>query len=202
MKAQIVIFNGFDELDAIGPFEVMKYAASVGADLSVELSVVGDTAEITGAHGLVMRPHSRLAGEARPDLLVVPGGNWNNPAATQGVRAEVQDGSIPALIASLHDAGTLIAGVCTGAMLIAASGRIADRHAVTNHAALGALASVGAEVVDARVVDDGNIITSGGVTSGLDLALWLLERFFGPQIARRVEVLMEYERRGTVWRIS
>jgi len=59
---------------------------------------------------------------------------------------------------------------------------------------------LGAEVYDARVVDDGDVITSAGVTSGLDLALWLVERFAGPALAHAVERRLEYERRGVVWR--
>jgi len=164
--------------------------------------VIGSAKEVAAAHGLVVQPHGRLSVEDRPEILIVPGGNWNNPSATQGARAEVQRGAIPTLIAEFHEAGTLIAGVCTGSMLVAASGRLAGRHAITHHAVLGALAGAGVKVVRARVVDDGDIITSGGVTSGLDLALWLVERFFGPQIAQRVESMVEYERRGTVWRES
>ncbi|MBV9849587.1 MAG: hypothetical protein JO250_07855 [Armatimonadetes bacterium] len=62
------------------------------------------------------------------------------------------------------------------------------------------LRASGTNVVQARVVDDGNILTAGGVTSGLDLALWLVERFCGPALALAVEQNLEYERRGVVWR--
>ena len=61
---------------------------------------------------------------------------------------------------------------------------------------------MGTEIVRARVVDDDDIVTAGGVSSGLDLTLWLLERYLNPQIAHEVEREMEYERRGTVWRLS
>src|SRR5262249_51353304 len=102
--------------------------------------------------------------------------------------------------ARLHTAGTILAGVCTGAMLLAAAHLVIGRHATTHHLALDELRAAGATVVDARVVDDGDLITSGGVTSGTDLALWLVERFFGPQVALQIESRLEYERRGTVWR--
>lgn len=62
--------------------------------------------------------------------------------------------------------------------------------------------AAGAEVIKARVVDDGDLITSGGVTSGLDLALWLIERYHNSELAHKVETILEYERRGTVWRRS
>lgn len=199
MKVQIVIFNGFDEVDAITPFEVLQTAATAGADIQVELVTLDDAEEITAAHGLRVRPHARLSLDAETDVLIVPGGNWNN-RAPQGTWAEVQRGEIPKAISHLHQSGTLVAGVCTGAMLMAAAGLLAGRPAVTHHLAIEDLRRAGAEIVQARVVDDGDIITAGGVTSGLDLALWLVERCVNAQTAQEVERQMEYERRGTVWR--
>ncbi|RYG58738.1 DJ-1/PfpI family protein, partial [bacterium] len=96
--------------------------------------------------------------------------------------------------------GALVAGVCTGTMVIAASGLLRGRPAITHHLAVEDLREMGADVVQARVVDDGDIVTAGGVTSGLDLALWLVERFCSAAVAHKVEKRMEYERRGTVWR--
>ena len=100
----------------------------------------------------------------------------------------------------MHRSGTTIAAVCTGTMLVAEAGLLKGRPAITHHAAIADLRAVGAEVLKARVVDDGDVITAGGVTSGLDLTLWLLERFFDPQTAHEVEKELEYERRGVVWR--
>jgi transcriptional regulator GlxA family with amidase domain len=74
------------------------------------------------------------------------------------------------------------------------------RPAITHHGAIPDLQAAGAEVVRARVVDDCDVVTAGGVTSGLDLALWLIERFYGPKVVHAIETEMEYERRGTVWR--
>jgi transcriptional regulator GlxA family with amidase domain len=116
------------------------------------------------------------------------------------VRAEVERGELPQLVARLHAAGTIMAGVCTGAMLLAAAGLTAGRPATTHALAREELRALGAEVYDARVVDDGDLITSAGVTSGLDLALWLVERFTSPALAHAVERRLEYERRGVVWR--
>jgi len=64
------------------------------------------------------------------------------------------------------------------------------------------LKATGAEIINARVVDDGEVITAAGVTSGLDLALWVLERYFNSETAHKVETMLEYERRGPVWRWS
>jgi transcriptional regulator GlxA family with amidase domain len=84
-------------------------------------------------------------------------------------------------------------------MLVAASGILRGRPAVTHHGAIQDLLAAGAQVVQARVVDSGDIVTAGGVTSGLDLALWLVERFYGSEIAHEIGVEIEYERRGIVW---
>jgi transcriptional regulator GlxA family with amidase domain len=199
MKVQIIIFDGFDELDAIAPFEVLSKAAAIGADLQVELVTVDPPAEITAACGLRVQPNAQLDLAQKLDVLIVPGGGWV-AGTTQGAKAEVERGAVPAAIVHLHQNGTTIAAVCTGAMLVAAAGLLQGRPAITHHRAIADLAAAGAEIVHARVVDDQDIITAGGVTSGLDLALWLLERYISPQVAQQVEAMLEYERRGTVWR--
>ncbi len=198
MLIQIVLFHGFDELDVIAPFEVLKNAAAAGANLQVELVTLADTQEITAAHGLQVRVAGRLGNGPLPDILLVPGGGWNNHAP-QGARAEVQRGELPSAIARLHTEGTTIASVCTGGMLVAAAGLSVGRPATTHHSAVEELRATGAKIVNARVVDDGDLISSGGVTSGLDLALWLVERYFGAALALKIERQLEYERRGTVW---
>ena len=200
MKVEIVIYDGFDELDAIVPFEVFQSAALIdGADIEAKLVTLDGAEEVTAAHGLRLKSDSRL-GE-RPDVLLVPGGGWNNHAP-KGAWAEFQRGELPATIARLHQNGATVAAVCTGGMLVAAGGLTKGRPAVTHRLALKELRDAGAEVVEARVVDDGDLVTAGGVTSGLDLALWLLERHFGAQVASAVENRLEHERRGVVWRCS
>ncbi|HEX6797055.1 MAG TPA: DJ-1/PfpI family protein [Ktedonobacterales bacterium] len=199
MRMQIVVYDGFDELDALAPLEVLRRAAELGADLAVELVTLAPCNEVKASFGLRLRPDGVLDPDAPPDLLLVPGGGWNVGGQT-GVRAEIARGELPATIAQLHTRGTLIATVCTGAMLAAAAGLTSGRHATTHAAALGALRESGADVPAVRVVDDGDLISAGGITSGLDLALWLVERFFGPKLACAIERRMEYERRGSVWR--
>jgi transcriptional regulator GlxA family with amidase domain len=140
-----------------------------------------------------------LGDDERPHVLVVPGGGWN-ARKPQGARAEAERGDVPAALGRLHEAGTILAGVCTGGMLIATAGLLVGRPAITHHGALADLRAAGANIVNARVVDDGDIVTAGGVTSGLDLALWLVERFASARIAHHVESQLEYERRGVVWR--
>lgn len=201
MNVAIIIYPGFDELDAIAPFEVLQNAASLGAEFQTRLVTIDQIDEIVASHGLRVRPNAQLSADERPDILIVPGGGWNS-RAPQSAWAEAERGAIPALIKRLYNSGTTIAAVCTSGMLAAAAGIIGDRPAITHHSAVDDLRAMGATVVQARVVDDDQIIKAGGVTSGLDLALWLVERFASPQIALAVEERMEYERRGTVWRRS
>ncbi|MFC6753623.1 DJ-1/PfpI family protein, partial [Halorubrum tibetense] len=111
---------------------------------------------------------------------------------------EAQRGVVPDALAAHHAAGTRIASVCTGSMLLATAGVTDGRRAVTHASAMDELRESGAEVVDARVVDDGDLLTAGGVTSGLDLALHVVEQEFGDAVAERVATVIEYDRRYTV----
>ncbi len=199
MLFHIVIFAGFDELDAIAPFEVLHNAATAGADARVALVTADGAETVTAAHGLRVSASGRLGEGERPDVVIVAGGGWTS-RAPQGVRAEVASDIIPAALARLQAEGVVIATVCTGAMLAAAAGLTTGRPATTHHGAIADLRASDAEIIEARVVDDGDLVSAGGVTSGLDLALWLVERFFGAEIERAVEAAMEYERRGPVWR--
>jgi transcriptional regulator GlxA family with amidase domain len=188
MLIQVLLYDGFDELDAIGPYEILH-----GSGLPTEYATLDGAGRITASHGTVIVPPATLA-EA-PDLLVVPGGGWRTRAPV-GTWAEYQRGVIPKAIAERHAAGSTIASVCTGAMLLAKAGILAGRPAVTHAAALDDLRNDGAEVrADARVVDDGDVLTAGGVTSGLDLALHLVERYKGAEVADFAERLLEHERR-------
>ena len=198
MRIAVVVFDGFDELDAIGPLEVLRNAATMGdAGLQVDLVALDGAVEVTGSHGLVVRTDGPLD-PGRFDLLVIPGGGWNDRGA-QGAWAEAERGDLPAAIAAAHRAGAVVATVCTGAMLATAAGLTRGRPAVTHHGAIEELRSSGAEVVEARVVDDGDLVTAGGVTSGIDMALWLVERHFGAELAEAVAAEIEHPRSGDVW---
>ncbi|HEY3265886.1 MAG TPA: DJ-1/PfpI family protein [Armatimonadota bacterium] len=194
MTVQIAVFDGFDELDAIAPYEVLA-----NARMAVSLVSEDGAEAVTAAHGLAVRPQGRLGEGDRPDILVVPGGGWAAGSAS-GVRGAIARGTLPETVRRMHAEGTVIAAVCTGAMALAAAGLTSGRPATTHRSALADLRAAGAAITDARVVDDGDIVTAGGVTSGLDLALWLVERFLGAGAAEAVAAGMEYARQGTVWR--
>jgi transcriptional regulator GlxA family with amidase domain len=137
-----------------------------------------------------------------PELLVVPGGAWAS-RAPQGAWAEVRRGVIPAAIAERHAAGSVVAGVCTGVMLLAASGMLRGRPAVTHRVALEELREAGADLrPEARVVDDGDVLSAGGVTSAIDLALHIVERERGEEAAAVGARRIEYERRQPVLETS
>ena len=196
MRFEVLLYDGFDELDALAPWEVLEGAARVRDEIDVAL-VTLDGGEVRASHGTVITPHRPLSEHV--DLLVVPGGGWREPGRP-GARTEYERGVVPAAIRERHEHGATIASVCTGAMLLVAAGLLEGRPAITHHSAIGDLDASGAEVVHARVVDDGDVLTAGGVTSGLDLALHLVERFFGAPLALAAERELEYERRGTVYR--
>jgi transcriptional regulator GlxA family with amidase domain len=187
---EIVLFDGFDELDAIGPYEVFRTAAALGAPIDAELVGAHGAATISASHGTRI---TVLHGPSTaPDVMLVPGGGWFHG---DGVRAEIARGELPRRLADAHARGTTVGSVCTGAMLLAASGVTAGRRATTHHFAVDDLRASGAEVVDARFVDDGDIVTAAGVTSGFDLALHLVERFADATFAAKVAEELEYEPR-------
>ncbi|MFC7075205.1 DJ-1/PfpI family protein [Haloarcula halophila] len=196
----VVCYEGFDELDAVGPYEVFENAARAGAGWDVTLRSVRETERVTASHGLRVEPDGPLAA-ADADLLVVAGGEWNT-RGDKGAWAEAERGELPEALAAAHDRGATVAGVCTGGMLLARAGLLDGRPAVTHRGAIDDLRATGAEVIDARVVDDGDVLTAGGVTSGLDLAVHLVAREWGEDVAERVAREMEYERRGSVYRES
>jgi transcriptional regulator GlxA family with amidase domain len=191
MHVQILLYDGFDELVAIGPFEILH-----GAGFDTQLVSLDGAERITASHGTLIEPHGTLA--EKPDLLIVPGGGWRNKDE-QGTWAEYHRGAVPAAIAERHAAGARVASVCTGAMLLAKAGLLTGRPATTHWAAYEDLRNAGADVrEDARVVDDGDVITCGGVTSGLDMALHLVEQVHGREGADFAAKLLEHERHGKV----
>ncbi|WP_280585406.1 DJ-1/PfpI family protein [Halorubrum sp. Boch-26] len=206
MNVDVLLYDGFDELDGIGPYEVFDYAldyAGEGDDPAgrVRYVTLGERESVTASHGTRVGVDGVLpepdAADAA-DLLLVPGGGWSARDEEASAWAEAQKGDVPRALADHHATGTRIASVCTGSMLLAEAGVTDGRRAVTHAAAIEELRESGAEVVDARVVDDGDLLSAGGVTSGIDLALYLVEREFGRGVADRVATVIEYERRYEV----
>ena len=211
MYVQIVLFDGFDPLDVIAPFEVLAAGSdAIGGELIVELvSAEGPRAVVSGTRGLVLNATAGLD-PTRPGYVVVPGasgptvGDPDEGAETIPVLlARFANSDVAGLIRqALDHPEVTVATVCGGSLALAMAGLIEGRHAVTHILGMDMLEATGAYAVRARVVDDGDLISAGSVTSGLDLGLHILEREYGARIALAVEDLFAYERRGTVWRNS
>ena len=187
MRIEILLFDGFDDLDAFGPFEVLT-----NGGLDTRLVTLEPCDAVTTSHGARVIPDGVLGA---PDLVLVPGGGWNdgNPA---GARAEAERGALPAALARRHATGGRVGSVCTGAMLLASAGLLAGRPATTHHSALEDLRAAGADVREGeRFVDDGDIVTAAGVTSGIDLALHLVAQAHGEAAADAAAREIEWVRR-------
>ncbi|MFF9497859.1 DJ-1/PfpI family protein [Streptomyces flaveolus] len=220
MHIQTVLFDGFDPLDVVAPYEVLYAGGTAsGGAVTVELvSAEGPREVISGTGGLALRAAGTLDLE-RADLLLVPGASGRVgepgevPEEEVGAGEWKQDEFIPVLLGrtlttglpvllkqAMDDPDVTVATVCGGSLVLAMAGLLEGRHATTHHMGLDMLEATGAHAVRARIVDDGDLISGAGVTSGLDLGLYLLEREVGPRVAHAVEVLFSHERRGTVWR--
>lgn len=207
MLAQIVLFDGFDPLDVVAPFEVLSAGSdAVGGALEIRLVGIDSAGPVvSGTRGLPLTATHALDPEA-PGLVILPGaagptvGDPGSVRTIPVILSGLGTTALPDLMRrALEAPNTLVATVCGGGLALGMMGLLEGRTAVTHRLGNEVLEATGTTVVRARVVDDGDIVSAGGVTSGLDLALYLLEREFGPRIAHAVEELFEYERRGTVW---
>jgi transcriptional regulator GlxA family with amidase domain len=189
----IVVYDGFDELDAVAPYEVFSNAGQFGGEIDARLVTLEPRDRVRASHGLRIEPDDVLD-DAAPDLVVVPGGGWN-ARAEQGARNEAQRGDLTDAIRKQFERGATVAAVCTGGMIVAEAGLLDERPATT-HASVRDDLEEYADVRDARVVDDGDVLTAGGVTSGLDLSLWIVGQVCGEDVAVQVATEMEYDRSG------
>lgn len=194
MRVEILMYDGISEVDAVMALHVLRVAQREGADVEVELVVASGDRTITGADGAVFTslPSWR---PTETDVVLVCGG-W--------IHDVIAEGTLPRLLAEARKPvgdKLIVGGVCAGAVIVGAAGILAGRPATSHHPAFAELAEY-AEVVDARIVDIGDVITAGGgPQAGFDLPLYLLERELDdPRLAARIEQFMEYDRRGTVWR--
>jgi len=195
MLFQILLFDGFDELDAIAPYEVLKMAAKHLPEWKVEFVTLTHANAITAANGLeLVAPSKLLSLDQKPDILVIPGGGWVDQSPL-GARGVTNCAEALALLRKLQQSGVILSSVCTGSMILAAAGLLDGRPCITHHSALDDLKKFPVQIIQKRVVDDGDIITAGGITSGLDLALHLIERFAGAPLATQIAAAMEYTKK-------
>jgi putative intracellular protease/amidase len=181
MQIAALVFDGITPLDIVGPIEVL--ARMPGA----EIVIVGKK------RGPVRDPrtHWTLTAEAslvevtRPDVLVLPGG--------AGVRPLCADELVLEWVRSAHGATTWTTSVCTGSLLLGAAGLLKGLTATTHWASSDLLEQYGARYVEERVVQQGKIITSAGVSSGIDMALTLVARIAGDDTAKGIQLSIEYD---------
>ncbi|WP_330630463.1 DJ-1/PfpI family protein [Halocatena halophila] len=188
------LFDGADELDVLGPYEVFSCAQRSGAPIEPTLVGLDSTAPIRANHGTTIEPQATLG---TPDVVVVPGGGWSDEKG--GVRVQVEDGALSDRLVQLHEEETVIASVCTGAMVLAHAGLLDGKAATTHDTAKEDLEAFEAVTVsDDRYVDAGDVLTAGGVTSGIDLALHLTERLGDETTAETVASEIAHERARSV----
>jgi putative intracellular protease/amidase len=181
MKIAILIFDKFTALDAIGPYEVLSRLP--GAELSFVAKEAGPKRSDTGALGV--SADLPIAELPDPEIVLVPGGEGNRPL--------LSDDRVLEWLRSAHETSVWTTSVCTGSLVLGAAG-ILDRKRATSHwVYLEGLRSFGAEPVDARVVEDGKVMTAAGVSSGIDMALTLAARVAGDQVARAIQLGIEYD---------
>jgi cyclohexyl-isocyanide hydratase len=177
-------FPGLTLLDLVGAYDSLRRVALMGIDSEVTHRVVGTRAEISDESGIRFVPDGVYDDLSAFDLLYIPGG--------LGTRRLMGDDSCIDYLKTWGNERP-IASVCTGALLLGQAGYLRGKRATTHHNAYELLAPYCREVVRTRrIVDEGNVITAGGVTSALDLGLYLVERFWGKKARERVAQQMEY----------
>jgi putative intracellular protease/amidase/uncharacterized protein (DUF952 family) len=177
-RIAFVAFEGMTLLDLVGVHDPLSRLASMGFDRSATCSIVGATSPRVWAQGGA----TVTVGAVRPpldgfDVLIVPGGH--------GTRALEKDAAVIDWLRSFPE-NRLVASVCTGALLLGAAGRLRGKRATTHHREIARLAEFDAIATNARVVDEGQLVTGGGVTCALDVGIHLVRRLAGDETAQAI----------------
>lgn len=197
LRVQVLMFDGIEELDFIAPHDVLNIARNAArSPLVIDYVTTGRPRTITAGGGTKIDVDKRWS-PRNADLLIVPGSGFTGPDRP-GVELEINKGDLPRKIAAAPRDGLVIASVCTGALLLGAAGLTRGRPCTTHNMVKSKLAATGGIVTDDRVVDDGDLVTCGGITSGIDLGLHLIRREFGADAAQLVTRVLEYQPQGTV----
>jgi transcriptional regulator GlxA family with amidase domain len=186
-KIAIAVWDGVEELDFAGPYEVLTAWARASDDEVSVVTVAEADGPVRCAHGLTVIPDVAWPEVDGLDVLVLPGGNSGPLLVDERFLERVR---------GLARSGTLMTSVCTGALVFAKAGLLDGRPATTHWGSLDALASYGTDVrVDreARFVDDGDVITAAGVSAGIDMALHLVARLDSVERAREVRRYIQYD---------
>lgn len=193
-KINLLLFPNVTQLDLTGPYEVL--VRMPGA----KIELVGPTLDpVKSDRGLTILPTTTRERAPACDLLVVPGG--------PGADDAILDPQWVAFVREQAKTARWIFGICTGSLLLGAAGLLRGRRSGGHWLARDLLAQFGATAVDDRMVVDGNIFTSGGVTAGIDMALRVVAEIAGEETAKRIQLQIEYDpeppfRSGTLFTAS
>ena len=188
-RIAVAVFDGAEELDFAGPWEVLAAWATQWPDDGVEVFTVAATVEpVTCAKGMRVLPDHTWETAPPIDVLVYPGG--------VGTRRELADAGTLERLQSMRERGILMTSVCTGALVFAAAGLLRDRPATTWWGALDTLVELDPTIEarpDDRFVDSGDVVTAAGVSAGIDMALHLVARLRSVERAREVRRYIQYD---------
>ncbi len=184
----IAVFDGAEELDFVGPWEVLAAWRHLQPD-EVSVCLVAESLEpLTCAKGMRVLPELTWDKLGAVDVLVYPGGH--------GTRAHLGDERVRSRLRAMSDDGTVLASVCTGALVLADAGLLDGLPATTYWSAFDELLRLGRDIEprpDDRFVDTGAIVTAAGVSAGIDMALHLVGRLASPSRAREVRRYIQYD---------
>ncbi|HEV3094523.1 MAG TPA: DJ-1/PfpI family protein [Solirubrobacteraceae bacterium] len=181
MEIAILLYDRFTALDAVGPYEVLSRLPDARVTFVAERPgpVCTDTRQLT------LMAEAGLAETPSPELVLVPGG--------PGQSALMQDGPVHEWLREVHETTKWTTSVCTGSLVLAAAGLLDGRRATSNWQAIEQLRALGVDAVPERVVFDGKLATSAGVTAGIDMALGLAARIGGERLAQAIQLGIEYD---------
>lgn len=181
MKIAILVFPRLTALDALGPYEVLSRIP--GAEVTLVGPERGEIRADTGRLGITV--DAALGELTDPEVFVVPGGIGN--------RVLLDDERILGWIRQANETSSWTTSVCTGSLLLGAAGLLEGKRATTHWASLERLADYGARPVSERVVEDGKVITAAGVSAGIDMALTLAARLTDENVAKAIQLGIEYD---------
>ncbi|MEM7740752.1 MAG: DJ-1/PfpI family protein [Pseudomonadota bacterium] len=183
----ILVFDDVEELDAVGPYEVLASAAMERPD-ALKVFLVSETGgPVRCFKGISLLPHHSFMDAPKPDILVVPGGD--------GTRVQRENASLMSWVTKTAAGCELVASVCTGVRITLAAGIAAGKRITTHWSAIDEARASGeaADVLsDVRFVVDGNYVSSAGVSAGIDMALWMVGHLVDPAFARAIQHEIEY----------
>lgn len=181
MQVAYLLYDRFTALDITGPHDVLNSVPEVESVFVAERAGPVRNESDT----LSILADASLAEVPAPDVLVVPGGF--------GTRALLGHEPLLSWIRRVHESSEYTTSVCTGSLLLAAAGILEDTPATTHWLAREELGELGAKPVSLRVVEEGKVITAAGVSAGIDMALRLVQAKYGDDVARAVQLGIEYD---------